>query len=161
MSKKLLVRIGISTVAVTALLTAGPAESHAGDPIVMVVSKKSPLTNISKAQLKTLYLENKANIGGKQYKPLNLKASDGTRKKFDKSVLGMSSTETSQYWADRKVKGKGLGPKEVSSGLKVQVTAYKTSSAVGYVRLSELKADKLKVLTVDGKAPTASGYLLR
>ncbi len=161
MTRQNLFRLGVPILAMCAMLVANTGTSWADDPIILVVSKESPLTNIAKGKLRTLYLENKAIIGGKQYKPLNLKASNGTRKAFDKSLLGMTSTETSQYWADRKVKGKGLGPKEVSSGLKVQVTAYKTSSAVGYIRLSELKADKLKVLTIEGKAPTASGYLLR
>lgn len=135
------------------------AESE--DPIVLVVSRKSPLRNVSKTQLRNLYLRNSSTISGKSSEPVNLPAKNTVRRTFDSKILGLSAGEASRHWVDQKLRGRSGPPVERKTELNVQLTAYRMHKAVGYIRLSALKQGKLRVLTLDEKTYSDPEYALR
>lgn len=139
----------------------GLQEMLAKDPIILVVSKRSALRNVSKTQLRNLYLRNTRTVGGKSSEPVNLPAKNKVRRAFDAKILGLSSGDASRHWVDQKLRGRSAPPVERNSELNVQLTSYRMRTAVGYIRLSALKPGKLRVLTIDGKSHDDPEYALR
>ena len=156
-------RRGLAAITVALLMLAGSTSARADEPevLVLVVSPKSPLRDLSLSQVRALFHDNGATLSNRRIKPINLPLRHRARTVFDDLVLNMSSSQAARYWADRQVRGRGFAPGERSSELQIQLTAYKVPTVVGYVRLSALRRGKLRVLTVDGKSHTSPDYPLK
>jgi hypothetical protein len=125
--------------------------------LVVVVATTSSINGLSLAELRRMYLGDPVDSGGQRLIPLNHAPSAKERLAFDKLVLGMSEEEVSRYWVDRKIRGQSGAPKAIDPADVHQRVVAKLAGAVGYVRSSELRHD-VKVLRIDGKAPTDPGY---
>ena len=136
------------------LVAADPAFA---EPIVVMVDRDNPKTDISRDELKSYYTgKRKEWPDGQRVVLLDLASAD--RDAFDRAALGMSADEYDRYWVDQKVRGQGTPPKALAPESVVKLTA-KVRGAIGYVRASQADAS-VKVLTVDGKAPGTVGYPL-
>jgi hypothetical protein len=127
--------------------------------LVVVVANTSRINGLSLAELRRMYLGDPVDSGGQRLIPLNHAPSTKERLAFDKLVLGMSEEEVSRYWVDRKIRGQSGAPKAIDPADVHQRVVAKLAGAVGYVRSSELRED-VKVVRIDGKAPTDRGYPL-
>jgi hypothetical protein len=123
----------------------------------IVVAKSSPVSDISIHDLKRAYKGAIVDVSGKRLVPLNLPSSSEHRIRFDQAVLGMDPETVSRYWVDRRIRGQSGPPKSLGTPDLVQGVVARLDGAIGYVHVSEVKAD-VKVLRVDGKAPTDGGY---
>ncbi len=127
--------------------------------LAVVVSKDSPINDISFYELKRLYLGERINLGGKRLVPLNLSPPTRERVGFDKTVLNMSPEAIARYWIDRKIRGESGPPKTIEPADLLQRVVARLDGAVGYAPVNEVRSE-LKVIRVDGKAPGDSGYPL-
>jgi ABC-type phosphate transport system substrate-binding protein len=148
--------------AVTAIVSWTGPSLHAGErtPLAVIVSKSSPLSELSSAQLTRMYMGDLVDSGGRRLIPLNRSTSSGEREEFDRVVLGKSPDEMARYWIDRKIRGQSGAPKAVEPVDVYQRVIAKLDGAVGYVRVDEVRGD-VKVVRIDGKAPTDRGYPIR
>ena len=82
------------------------------------------------------------------------------REQFDRVVLGKSPDEMARYWIDRRIRGQSGAPKAVEPVDVYERVIAKLDGAIGYVHVNDIRGD-VKVLRIDGKAPTDRGYPIR
>jgi hypothetical protein len=135
------------------------ADTGAKSVYAVVVSKNFPVDDIPFVELKRLYMGDRVDTGGKRLIPLALQNRLAERSDFDEVVLGMSPDAVARYWVDRKIRGESGPPKSVDSAQILLRVVDKLDGAIGYVKANEVSAS-VKVLRIDGKRPTDSGYRL-
>jgi ABC-type phosphate transport system substrate-binding protein len=150
-------------VVLAAVMTSSLGQSlHAGErvPLAVIVSKASPLNELSSAQLARMYMGDMVDSSGGRLIPLNRATASEERQQFDRVVLGKSPDEMARYWIDRKIRGQSGAPKAVEPVDVYERVVAKLDGAVGYVRISDVRGD-VKVVRIDGKGPTDPGYPVR
>jgi hypothetical protein len=149
----------IGGLALVATASASPAVGAGESKIrlALVVSKDSPVNDISFYDLKRLYKGEPVNVAGKRLVPLNLAPMSDDRVRFDQAVLGMSPEDVTRYWIDRKIRGQSGPPKSLDAADLLQRVVTRLDGGIGYVRANNIKPD-VKVLRVDGKSPKDAGY---
>jgi ABC-type phosphate transport system substrate-binding protein len=156
-------RIFVLVVVAAAVVTSTMGQSlHAGEraTLAVIVSKDSPLSELSSAQLTRMYLGDLVDSGGRKLIPLNRAISTEERAIFDRLVLGKSPDEMARYWIDRKIRGQSGAPKAVEPVDVYERVVAKLDGAIGYVRASDVRGD-VKVVRIDGKGPGDQGYPIR
>jgi len=146
------------------MLTAAHAPSVSADPgvktaLAIVVAKNFPVDNLSFSDLKRLYMGDPVNAQGKRMIPLALPNRSPERAAFDEVVLGMTPDVVARYWVDRKIRGESGPPKAIDSPQILLRVVDKLDGSLGYVR-ADMIPSNVKVLRIDGKQPTDSGYRL-
>jgi hypothetical protein len=130
-------------------------------PLAIVVSKNSPLTNITMYELKHLYLgEFVTGPDGKRLIPLNQAVPSHDRSSFDAAVLGMSTEQQASYWIDRRIRGMSGSPRALDSSDLAQRVVAHLDGTLTYLPFSAVRPD-VKIVRVDGKLPTDPGYSIR
>ena len=130
------------------------------EPLAVIVSKSSGLSELSSAQLTRMYMGDLVDNGGRRLIPLNRAITTEERAEFDHVVLGKSPDEMARYWIDRKIRGQSGAPKAVEPVDVYERVIAKLDGAIGYVRVGQIRGD-VKVIRIDGKAPTDRGYPIR
>lgn len=118
--------------------------------LVVVVAKSSPVTSVSRLDLKRSFLGEPVEIGDVRLAPFNAEPRTDERTGFDLGVLGMTSEESGRYWVDRKVRGQGAAPRSLPAVHLAKVVA-KFPGAIAYLRVDQLTPD-VKPVKVDGLA---------
>ena len=129
-------------------------------PLAVIVAKSSDLSELSSAQLTRMFMGELVDNGIRRLIPLNRATATEEREEFDHMVLGKSPDEMARYWIDRKIRGQSGAPKAVEPVDVYERVIAKLDGAIGYVRVSDIRGE-VKVLRIDGKAPTDRGYPLR
>lgn len=160
-TRKVVGRLLLAAVATAIMGSAGPS-LHANErvPLAVIVSKTSPLSELSSAQLTRMYLGELVDSGGRRLIPLNRAITSAEREQFDRVVLGKSPDEMARYWIDRKIRGQSGAPKAVEPVDVYERVVAKLDGAIGYVHVNDVR-DDVKVVRIDGKAPTDHGYPIR
>ena len=124
----------------------------AGDGLVLVANKSVSAGNLSKQDVRRIYLgEMQSWKNGSKLIAINLPANNALRQSFQKAVLGMTVEELQKFWSDEQIKGNIVRPPvNQSSTRAVKLFVSKIPGAVGYIPANEVD-DTVKVLTVDGK----------
>ncbi|MDB4988724.1 MAG: hypothetical protein JWN04_3902 [Myxococcaceae bacterium] len=131
----------------------------AGKPLVVVVSASFAPKDIELATLRRAFSGHAADLAGKRLIPINHPNGSALRVAFDKQVLGLEAADVGKFWIDKRIRDEGSPPKSVPSvELAVRVAA-SLPGAITYALLEQL-SPSVKVLTIDGKAPTSAGYPL-
>jgi hypothetical protein len=146
------------------MLTAAHAPSVSADPaaktaLAIVAAKNFPVDNLSFSDLKRLYMGDPIDAHGKRVIPLALPNRSQERTAFDEIVLGMTSDVAARYWVDRKIRGESGPPKAIDSPQILLRVVDKLDGSLGYVRTDAIPGN-VKVLRIDGKQPSDSGYRL-
>jgi hypothetical protein len=118
--------------------------------LVVVVAKSSPVTNVSRLDLKRSFLGEPIDIGNVRLAPFNAEPNTDERIGFDLGVLGMSHDQSGRYWVDRKVRGQGGAPRSLPAIHLAKVVA-KFPGAISYLRIDQLTPD-VRPVKVDGIA---------
>lgn len=138
------------------LLTSHQVAAADSERLVVVVAKSSPITNISRLDLKRSFLGDAIVVSAVRLAPFNAEPNSNERAGFDLSVLGMSTDQIGRFWVDRKVRGQGTAPRAIPAMHLVKVVA-KFPGAISYVRVDQLTAD-VRPVKVDGLAHTDPRY---
>jgi len=134
----------------------------AGD-LAIVVNKNNPLDNISKRDLRRIYLSDMTKWeDGKDILTITLPTSAPERKVFQEKVLGMSTDELAKYLNDEQIKGKNIKASSVQqTGKSARLFVSKVPVAIAFIDVDDLKSDEVKTLKIDGKLPGEGGYPLK
>jgi ABC-type phosphate transport system substrate-binding protein len=129
-------------------------------PLVMIVSKDTPLTNISTAQLRRTFQGELAEYtSGKRLIPINHPLQSSARVHFDMIVLGLGQTEVGRFWIDRRIRDQSGPPRTVPSAEMALRFVMSMKGSITYVTPEQLN-ERVRALTVDDKAAGEPGYLL-
>ncbi len=138
-----------------------PARSAlaAAEPIAVVVGPRSRQRRLSLDKLRRIFLANPTDDDDdRRFVPINLAASTPARARFDQAVLKLSPEEAARYWIDQRLRGNK--PPRVASNYEVcRGAVQELPGAISYLPLSQVGA--LRILAIDGRAPTDTGYALR
>ncbi len=126
------------------------------EKLVVVVAKGSPVTNISKSDLKHCFLGEPVSIGDAKLSPFNAEPRTPMRAGFDRAVLSMSPDDAGRYWIERKIRGQSAAPRSLPSSAIRKVVA-RFPHAISYVSVDRLTAD-LQPVKIDGTAYSDASY---
>lgn len=123
---------------VMALVTATgarPAPSEESDTVVVViVSAKNPLTEISRLHLADLYMGRTTRFpNGAPAVPVDLQSGSAARAAFCESYLGRSEAQLKAHWSKIIFTGRGRPPAEASNGEAIRTLVAGDPRAIGYL----------------------------
>lgn len=135
-----------------------PAPRAADPPLVVVVAATNPMQEISRANLRRLFLGEPTSGPGGKLIPLNQPPGTPARAQFDSIVLGLEPEAVARFWIDQRIRGLGGAPRAVPHAMLIRVVP-QLAGTIGYIRANELVAG-LRALSIDGKKAGDPGYLL-
>ena len=147
--------------ALAALCDAAPRSARAeSSRLALIVARTSPLQELTRFELKKLYLgAHIVDPSGQRIIPFHQASNAPDRLAFEEKVLGMSGDQMASYWIDRKIRGQSGAPKAVGSPDLVQKVISKVEHSISYVRLEQVRPE-VRVIAIDGKLPTDAAYQL-
>jgi hypothetical protein len=137
-----------------------PNVRAAGQPLLVVVSTATPLTDASTALLRRVFQGEVAEYAsGKRLIPVNHPLNSPGRTRFDRIVLGLGPDEVGRFWVDRRIRDQSGPPRTLPSADIALRFVMSMPGGITYLASDQLN-DKVRALTIDGKAAGAPGYLL-
>jgi len=142
------------------LATAVPFRTEAaGKPLVVIVASSSMVKDISMGELRRAFLGEPVTLSGKRLIAINHPLATPTRGQFDRIVLGLKPEEVGRFWVDRSIRAQSPPPKTVQTPELAVRIAMSLPGAITYTTADAL-TEKLRALTIDGKAAGQAGYPL-
>lgn len=136
-----------------------PHALGAGEPIAVVMSSASRQRSLSGDKLRRIFLALPTDDDdGHRFVPINLAQSSGVRERFDRNVLNMDPGDIARYWIDQRLRG-NKPPRSASSLDICRRAVQALPGAISYMPLSQVGS--LRVLAIDGRAPSEGGYSLK
>ncbi|UCF81592.1 MAG: hypothetical protein JSV08_04055 [Acidobacteriota bacterium] len=127
--------------------------------VAIVVNKKNPVSDISLAKLKDIFLGVQQSWNGGD-RIVTVGREEGSKEReivLDK-IYNMSGTQLKQYWTAKVIRGNNVNPpKTFPSDVLIKQLVQRVPNAVGYIRADQAD-DSVKVLKVEGKEPGQAGY---
>lgn len=123
-------RVPLALLVVVAL-----ARTAAADPpeLVVIVNPRNPVA-MSAAYLEGLFLKKERFWGDNApVIALNAPRDAGSRREFDRVVLGMSAETAASYWIDVRIRSGTAPPKEIADPLLAVKLVGKLEGAIAYV----------------------------
>ena len=161
-TRRRVLSVAFLTLVLVSMLPSAERDARAANRIALAVfvARGSSVQDVSLAQLKRIFTnEGDSDPSGQRYVPFNHPPHTTDRVSFDKSVLGMSADDVSQFWIDRKIRGLSGPPRSVDSlSLLLRLVA-RLPGAMSYARSTQLIPD-VRAVRVDGKLPGDAGYPL-
>lgn len=162
MTKKTAVVSILPGLAILIWLLGSAPLARAGDAIVVIVNSANPVDNLSRGELKKLFLSDRSRWDtGKAVAPVMLNPGAPERTSFLKIVCGMSDGDLGKYFMQAAFTGKSATPpKEVGSASAVKSFVASSPGAIGFVKASDLPAGDttVKAVKVDGASASDPGY---
>lgn len=129
-------------------------------PLLVIVGKSTPVKDVSLATLRRVFQGEPTEYApGERLIPFNLRAGTTERSRFDLSVLGIAPEDVGRYWIDRRIRDEAAPPRLLPSPLLGVKVVASLRGAITYVTEAHLSSS-VRVLTIDGKAPSQPGYPL-
>jgi len=114
-----------------ALLT---ATSVAQAGVVVVMSSKSDVSSLSKAQVSQIFLaKTDALPNGRVAKPVDQAEGSAVRNEFYDKVADKSAAQMKAYWSQLTFTGKAQPPRKVSGDAAVKAALGDNPAAIGYI----------------------------
>ncbi len=132
------------------LALAMTSSAYGGEDIVIIVNKGVSISKMKKSELRPIFQTTKTSWAGGKALPLNLPASDSSRRGFDAAVLGLDPDRVARYWVDRKIRGGNPGPKNISSASLIVKIVGAKKGAIGYVPASAVGGNTKIIAKVRG-----------
>ena len=123
-------------------------QAHSGE-LVLVVRSDSPISVISKNELKKLYLGKSNIVQGKEFKAVNLNSRLRASEEFLSTYLGMSSQKFIKWWLKQQIIGRARPPIVVSSQEEASNEALKDINIIAYVNSSWVTDNHKKLTFID------------
>ena len=141
-----------------ALVCYSPVLAEECDTLVVVVSPDNPISDISQERLRRIYLGKVITFTGNIR--IQLVESDCCIDFFYKTVLEKTIGQVRKLWLRNIFSGRDcLPPKPFRKSKDLLNQIKTTKGSIGFLPLNEID-DSVKVLSIDGKQPDDSGYLL-
>jgi hypothetical protein len=149
-----------ATLVACSLGAMGAAHADPKTTLVVVISDKSKVDDLSSATLRRIFQSEPTETGdGGRYIPLNYAPGSPPRILFDKVILKLEPTEVSQFWIDQQIRGSGKAPRTIPDPKLLVQLIPKLPGAIAYVPADQVMPG-VKVVKIDGKKPGEAGYPL-
>jgi hypothetical protein len=125
--------------------------------LVVIVAKGSPVTDLSKSELKRLFLSESVMVSGTKLVPFNYNPGTPERTAFDRAVLGLTAEQVGRLWIDRRVRGQLPAPRSLPSAAYMNKVVEVFPNAIGYVPENQLSGS-VRPVRVDGASHTDPSY---
>ena len=129
--------------------------------VAVVVNQKNPVTNLSSAEVRKLFVGEKRSWSGGLPVKIFVRAPVAHERLVLLKLLGMSESDYKQYWTSQVFRGEAQAEPIAlfSNGMQREaVVAYE--GALALVDVQDVKPG-MKVVKVEGHLPGESGYPLR
>ncbi|OYY92487.1 MAG: phosphate ABC transporter substrate-binding protein [Hydrogenophilales bacterium 28-61-23] len=114
------------------LLSLGAGMAQAD--VVVIVSAKSAVGELSKAQVADIFLGKSATFpGGVQAVPVDQAEGSSQRDAFHGHITGKSGAQLKSYWSKLVFSGKGTPPKELPNAAEVKKLVAANPNMIGYI----------------------------
>lgn len=120
--------------------------SIANAEVAVIVSSSNANSKLDQDTISRIYLGKSKNFpDGTQAVPVDQNAGTASRKAFNSTVLGKSSSQLKAYWSRLIFTGKGTPPKESGDDAAVKELVAKNPNLIGYIDDSAVD-DSVKVV---------------
>lgn len=130
--------------------------------IALVVNKANPVSNLTSAELRRIFLGSQTRWPTKEKITILLLAPrTDERKRFLANLLKMTDDDFTRHWISRVFQGEATSaPKTAFSPASMVRLVSEVPSAIGVLSMDDVPVDnmELKILRIDGKAPAEAGY---
>ena len=145
-------------------LAPGFSSQATAEPVVIIVNPSTGLSNVSKRDLKKMFLGKIGEINGTSVTTVKSKR-EATYGVFRKKILGFSKKKEKTYWLKEIMKGRVRVVRQVDSDSAVAQKVSSDSSGIGIVSQSAYERARsqglnVKALKINGTGPDSSVYLL-
>ena len=132
------------------------------EALAIIVHKSNPVENLSWEELRRICLVERRQWPGSRRVTIALREpGQAEREAVLKQVYGFTEPEFNRHFLQSTFTGEvQSAPKRLATALGVRRFVFNVPGALGFVRVSELD-DTVKVVRLEGKAPTEPGYKLR
>jgi len=111
---------------------------------IIVLSQKSTITQLSKTQIRDIYLKKREFIQSTKIIPINLSAQAPIRIAFEKRVLNMDREEINDYWIEQHYHG--VRPPVIQkSTSSLKAFLLNVEGSIGYLHKAQ-KSDDMRVV---------------
>ncbi len=118
--------------------------------IAVIVNKSNPLNEISKFDLKRIFLKQRTFWGpGKRCVPINQSAAQDIRQTFSDLVLNKEVQAMKRYWMQQTMTGSAKPPVVLDSSATVKKYIERIAGGIGYIYKDEID-DSIKAIGVKG-----------
>jgi ABC-type phosphate transport system substrate-binding protein len=136
-------RVGIGAIGLALSLASAPATAD----VVAVVSAKSTVTSLSKAQVADLFLGRTSRFpNGVQAVPIDQADGSAARDEFYAKLVGKTGAQLKAYWSKIIFTGRGQPPPAVSNSVEVKKRLIGNPAAIGYIEQDLVDASVRVVL---------------
>ena len=134
----------------------------AEEALAIIVHKSNPVENLTWDELRKFCLVERHQWPSSRRVTIALREpGQAEREAVLKQVYGFNEHEFNRHFLQGTFTGEVQSvPKQLATGLGVRRFVFNVPGAIGFVRAGELD-DTVKVVRLDGKAPTEAGYKLR
>ncbi len=109
-------------------------EAKALAEVVIITSKDSDINEVSKNQIKKIYLGKLRSLSSDTpVKPIDQRIDSKVRQEFLEKVLSKSDKQIQAYWSVRIFTGRGIPPKVVKNDKEVKSWIKANPNSIGYV----------------------------
>ncbi len=113
---------------------------------LLVVSAKGSKIELSRQQIKQLYLGARLSVDGVNLKPLVLPVGNRWRMVFNTKVMGLSEARIQSYWAQMKFTGRREEPNEVESVKSLTEALLNEAGSLGYLPKEQIDLNRFHVI---------------
>jgi hypothetical protein len=136
----------------------GPARALAVR-LVLVVAKGSRVVDLSRNELRRLYMSEPVVVSGIKLVPFNYTPGTPERVAFDRAALGLSPDQVGRLWIDRRVRGQLPAPRAMPSVAYMIKVVEVFPNAIGYAPENKLSSLVQPVL-IDGVSYRDPSYVI-
>ena len=116
--------------------------------VVVVVSAKSPVGNLTAEQVSQLFLGKTSTFpGGAQAMPIDQAEGQPPRDEFYTKITGKSAAQVKAYWSKIIFTGKGQPPRELPNTAEVKKMVSANPNTIGYIEKSAVDSSVKVVLS--------------
>jgi ABC-type phosphate transport system substrate-binding protein len=127
-------------------LTLGMGRASVRADVVAVVSAKSTVTTLTKAQMTDIFLGKVSRFpNGAQAVPIDQPEGSVARDEFYAKFAGKSAAQIKAFWAKIIFTGRGQPPKEVVDSIEMKKRISESPTAIGYIE-EKMLDDSVKVV---------------
>lgn len=136
-----------------------PAAENTADPVAIIVHPKSPISELSMAELQKIFRGDRVRgPDGQRISVLMLGPGRPERQAVLKQIFKMNESEYSRHFLHAVFAGNiQAAPKELSTPAAMRQYVAATPGSIGYVRASEIDGT-VKAVAINGLEPTDSAY---
>jgi hypothetical protein len=145
-SRALAVAAMLALACASVLAARGPALAAPAHELDVIAHQNAPSEALSAYELEALFTRAQTRWNdGTAAVPLNAPIGSHARAMFDRAVLRLGPEQVGRFWLDRRIRGMGLPPRQVSDPLLTVKVVQNLPGAIAYVR-SDLVSEKVRVV---------------